>query len=49
MNTDGLGLDVEKKTVITRDRVARMLEEYCNAEVITTLLSPSQPTYQFEV
>jgi lysyl-tRNA synthetase class 2 len=48
MNIDGLGADSESRAVATRDRVARMLEKYCQAEVITTLLSPSQPTYPFE-
>jgi DNA/RNA-binding domain of Phe-tRNA-synthetase-like protein len=45
MNTDGLGEDSEERAVITRDRVARMLREFCQAKVITTLLSPSQPSY----
>ena len=49
MNTDGLGEDSEERALITRDRVARMLCEFCQAEVITTLLSPSQPSYLFEV
>ena len=49
MNTDGLGEDSEERAVITRDRVARMLEEFCQARVITTLLSPSQPSHLFEV
>ncbi len=49
MNTDGLGEDSEERALITRDRVARMLGEFCQAEVVTTMLSPSQPSYLFEV
>jgi DNA/RNA-binding domain of Phe-tRNA-synthetase-like protein len=49
MNTDGLGEDSEERALITRDRVARMLGEFCQAKVITTLLSPSQSAYLFDV
>jgi DNA/RNA-binding domain of Phe-tRNA-synthetase-like protein len=49
MNIDGLGEDGEARSVVTRDRVARMLEEFCQAEIITTLLSPNQPFYQFDI
>ncbi len=49
MNTDGLGEDSEARALATRDRVARMLEAFCQAEIITTLLSPSQPSYPFDV
>jgi lysyl-tRNA synthetase class 2 len=49
MNIDGLGEDSETKTIITRDRVARMLEEFCQAYTITTMLSPSQLSYQFDI
>ena len=49
MNTDGLGEDSEARALGTRDRVARMLETFCQARVITTLLSPSQPSFQFDV
>ena len=48
MNIDSLGADSENRATATRDQVARMLEEYCQAEVITTLLSPNQLTYAFE-
>ena len=48
MNIDSLGADSESRAIATRDQVARMLEKYCQAEVITTLLSPEQPTYAFE-
>ncbi len=48
MNIDGLGQDRETQTLATRDRVARMLEKYCQAEVVTTLLSPGQPSYSFK-
>ena len=49
MNIDGLGEDSEAKTIITRDRVAGMLEEFCQAYTITTMLSPSQLSYQFDI
>jgi DNA/RNA-binding domain of Phe-tRNA-synthetase-like protein len=45
MNIDSLGQDGERRAVATRDRVAQMLEAYCQAEVITTLLSPENPSY----
>jgi lysyl-tRNA synthetase class 2 len=49
MNIDGLGEDSEARSIATRDRVAQMLEDFCQAEVITSLLSPSQPFYKFEI
>ena len=45
MNIDSLGQDSESRAVATRDRVAQMLEAYCQAEVIPTLLSPEHPSY----
>ena len=47
MNVDGLGEGNESRTAETRDRVARMLQTYCDAQVTTTLLSPSQPSFRF--
>lgn len=49
MNIDGLGEDSEKRALAVRDRVARMLEQYCGAEVDSALLSPAQPSYGFEL
>jgi lysyl-tRNA synthetase class 2 len=49
MNIDGLGEDSEARAVAIRDRVARMLEQYCGAEVEAALLSPSQPSFRFEL
>jgi len=49
MNIDGLGEDSEARALAIRDRVARMLEQYCGAEVESALLSPSQPSYPFEL
>jgi DNA/RNA-binding domain of Phe-tRNA-synthetase-like protein len=49
MNTDGLGKDSDERALSTRDRVARMLGEFCQAEVTTTLLSPSRPSYLIEL
>ena len=49
MNIDGLGEESEKRAISVRDRVARMLEEYCNAEVERALLTPSQPSFRFHV
>ncbi|MCF8128467.1 MAG: hypothetical protein K9N10_08130 [Deltaproteobacteria bacterium] len=47
MNIDGLGEESEKRAISVRDRVARMLEEFCGAEVETALLSPSKPYFTF--
>jgi len=49
MNIDGLGEDSEERAVLTRDRVARMLEKYCRAQTTVALLSPSQHAFSFEV
>jgi DNA/RNA-binding domain of Phe-tRNA-synthetase-like protein len=49
MNIDGLGEDSEKRAVATRDRVAKMLEEYCQARTTADLLSPSRPRISLEV
>jgi len=48
MNIDTLGEDSEKRAIQWRDRVARMLEQYCQAGIETSLLSPSQPSCRFE-
>ena len=49
MNIDGLGEGCEVRTLATRDHVAQMLVSYCRAEVITTLLTPSQPGYPLDL
>jgi DNA/RNA-binding domain of Phe-tRNA-synthetase-like protein len=49
MNIDGLGEESEKRAISVRDRVARMLEQYCDAEVETALLTPSEPYFRFHV
>jgi DNA/RNA-binding domain of Phe-tRNA-synthetase-like protein len=49
MNIDGLGEESEKRAISVRDRVARMLEQYCNAEVETALLTPCEPYFRFHV
>ena len=49
MNIDGLGEECEKRVIATRNRVAQMLAKYCQAEVITTLLTPQQPVFPFEI
>ncbi len=49
MNVDALGEDSESRAIFTRDRVARLLEEHCEATVRTALLSPSHPEFQFSV
>ena len=43
-----LGDDSPARVIDTRDRVAQMLETYCQAEVATALLSSSQPFYEFK-
>jgi DNA/RNA-binding domain of Phe-tRNA-synthetase-like protein len=49
MNIDGLGEESESRAVKTRDRVAAMLEKYCGARTLTSMLSPTQPSFRFEV
>ena len=49
MNIDGLGEDSANRTVSVRDRVARMLEQYCSAEVETALLTPSESFFLFRL
>jgi len=49
MNIDGLGEEAEKTSIVTRNRVARLLEEHCSAKTTVALLSPSQPRVSFEV
>lgn len=49
MNIDGLGRDAETRALATRDRVARMFETFCKADVVTALLTPSRPSYRFAV
>jgi DNA/RNA-binding domain of Phe-tRNA-synthetase-like protein len=49
INIDGLGEDSEARTLVTRDRVAKMLAEFCQADVTTTLLSSFQPSYEFSI
>ena len=48
MNIDGLGEESEKRAIVTRDRVAKMLEEYCQARTTVALLSPSRPKFSFD-
>ena len=49
MNIDSLGEDSERRAIATRDRVAQMLDAYCQAEVTTTLLSPEKTSYPFNL
>jgi hypothetical protein len=49
MNIDGLGEESESRAEKTRDRVAAMLEKYCGARTLTSVLSPSHPSFHFEV
>ncbi len=49
MNIDSLGEDSERRAIATRDRVAQMLEAYCQAKVATTLLAPEKPSYSFNL
>jgi len=48
MNIDGLGEDSETRAIATRDRVAKMFQDFCDAEVIVTLLSSSRNTYEIQ-
>jgi DNA/RNA-binding domain of Phe-tRNA-synthetase-like protein len=49
MNIDGLGEDNESRTILVRDRVARMLHEFCGAEVATALLTQADPLFEFQL
>lgn len=49
MNIDGLGEESESRAAGTRDRVAAMLEKYCSARTLTSMLTPAQPVFHFEV
>jgi lysyl-tRNA synthetase class 2 len=49
MNIDGLGEGNEARVVAVRDRVARMLGQYCGAETQTALLTPAAPFFRFEL
>lgn len=49
MNIDGLGEESESRAVKTRDQVAAMLEKYCGARTVKTLLTPAQPSFRFEI
>ena len=49
MNIDVLGEQSEDRAVETRDRVAGMLAEFCQAEIETTLLTPSNFSYQLKM
>ncbi|QDT78264.1 B3/4 domain protein [Gimesia maris] len=47
MNIDGLGSDCDSMIIRTRDRVAEMLACFCGARTYTTLLTPSEPDFEF--
>ncbi|MFP4085789.1 MAG: B3/4 domain-containing protein [Desulfobacteraceae bacterium] len=47
MNIDALGEESQKQAIETRDRVARMLEQFCGAKTVATLLEFSHPSYSF--
>ena len=49
MNIDVLGEQSETRAVETRDRVAAMLQEFCQAETETTLLTPFDSYHQFSL
>jgi hypothetical protein len=49
MNIDVLGEQSEARAVETRDRVAGMLAEFCQADIETTLLTPSNLLYQLAI
>ena len=49
MNIDVLGENSEARAIETRDRVAKMLAEFCLAEIETTLLTPASLQYQVAV
>jgi DNA/RNA-binding domain of Phe-tRNA-synthetase-like protein len=49
MNIDVLGEQSEARAVETRDRVAGMLMEFCQAEIETTLMTPSNLVYRLDI
>lgn len=49
INVDGLGEGSEARTIAARDQVAEMLRRFCDAQLTTALLSPSNPTCNFSV
>ncbi len=49
MNIDGLGEGSESHALEVRDRVAGMLERFCEARTVAALLSPSSPFYRFDL
>ena len=49
MNIDAMGEQSETRAVETRDRVAGMLAEFCQAEIATSLLTPSNTLYQLAI
>ena len=49
MNIDALGEQSEARVVEIRDRVAGMLTEFCQAEIETTLMTPSNLMYQLAI
>ncbi|RJR30341.1 MAG: hypothetical protein C4576_33795 [Desulfobacteraceae bacterium] len=46
MNIDGIGEGIEPAVLAVRDRVAAMLDKFCQARVRTFLLSPDQNSVQ---
>jgi DNA/RNA-binding domain of Phe-tRNA-synthetase-like protein len=46
MNIDVLGEQSEARAIETRDRVAEMLREFCQADTDTTLLTPTNSAYK---
>lgn len=49
MNIDGIGKGNIKNTLSVRDKVAELLEKYCRAKVLVTLLSPEQNSFSFDI
>jgi hypothetical protein len=47
MNIDVLGEQSEARAIETRDRVAEMLSEFCQAEIETALLTPTNSLFIF--
>ena len=47
MNIDGIGENSKDKVISTRDRIAEMLIEFCNAKVDITLLHSEKLSHQF--
>ena len=48
MNVDGIGDNAEQRARQTTARIAEMMQQYCQADVTTSILSSQQPVFQMD-